>query len=200
MDSNHLFGKCEYSCLAERASVHYLIPHPESFRYNRLDRMQDWINNHPSALWVIFPLYSATLWFGVSAILSFVGGWATLAKGFRYTGSFQGVRLSFQSGRMGVTSYGRCLTLGVSAEGLYLAVMFPFRVCHPPLLIPWNELSVAPPRRLLFKFVRLGLGRECDIPLRLRPKVVDKLKQAAGEYWPTAMMQAFQTSAHRGGL
>jgi hypothetical protein len=151
--------------------------------------MQDWINNHTLAFWAMFTVYFVTLWLGVSAVLSFIGGWATLAKRFRCANPFTGEGLSFQSGRMGMTNYGRCLTLGASAEGLYLAVMLPFRCCHPPLLIPWNEVSVAPPRGLLFKSVRLGFGRECDIPLRLRPKVVEKLKQAAGEYWPTSMMQ-----------
>jgi hypothetical protein len=152
--------------------------------------MQDWINNHTSALWVILPLYFATLWLGVSAILSFVAGWATLAKRFRCVKSFTGGYLTLQSGRMGMTNYGMCLTLGASAEGLYLAVMLPFRFCHPPLLIPWNEVSIGPPRGLLFKFVRLGLGRDLDVPLRLRPGVVQKLKQAAGERWPTEMVQA----------
>jgi hypothetical protein len=156
--------------------------------------MQDWINNHHSVFWVIFPLCFVTLWLGASAVLSFVAGWAMLAKKFRCASSFDGVRLDLQSGRMGMTNYGNCLTVGASAEGLYLAVMLPFRFCHPPLLIPWNEVSVAPPRGLLFKFVRLGLGRECDISLRLRPKVVQKLKQAAGEYWPTSMMQVFRTA------
>lgn len=168
---------------------------PESFRYNLWNRMQDWINNHTVAFWVFFTVYFVTLWLGVSAILSFVAGWATLAKRFRYLNSFTGKCLAFQSGRMGMTNYGRCLTLGASAEGLYLAVMPPFRFHHPPLLIPWNEVSVAPPRGLLFKFVRLGLGRECDIPLRLRPKVVEKLKQEAGEHWPTSMIQFSRTTS-----
>jgi hypothetical protein len=172
----------------ESAIFELPIPPPGKLPIQSLDRMQDWINNHTSALWVILPLYFATLWLGVSAILSFIGGWATLAKRFRYAGSFDGVRLNFQSGRMGMTSYGRCLTVGASAEGLYLAVMLPFRFCHPRLLIPWNEVSVAPPRGLLFKFVRLGLGRDHNIPLRLRPKIVEKLKQYAGAHWPTALM------------
>src|SRR6185312_608381 len=177
-----------------------LILTARRFRYNRPNFMQNLIDNHSSFLWITFPLYFASLWLLISAMLSFIAGWATLAKRFRCANPFTGACLTFQSGKMGMTNYSMCLTLGASPQGLYLAVMPPFRFRHPPLLIPWNEISVAPPRGLLFKFVRLGLGRECDIPLRLRPKIVEKLQQEAGEYWPTSIMQAFQTSGDGRGM
>lgn len=147
--------------------------------------MQNWINRHYEALWVIFPLYFVVIWLLVSAIISFVGGWTALAKRFRFTGEFEGARWKGQSGQMRlITSYHNCLTLGCSREGLYLAVMPLFRFRHPPLLIPWDEIAVSRRRLLFMPYVRFQLGRGLDIPLWVREKVGEKLRYAAGERWP----------------
>jgi len=45
--------------------------------------MQNWLDQHHSALWFIFPAYFLALWLLVSATISFIGGWTTLAKRFR---------------------------------------------------------------------------------------------------------------------
>jgi hypothetical protein len=61
-------------------------------------------------------------------------------------------------------NYGGCLTVGSDAAGLYLAVMFLFRVGHPPLFIPWDERTISRKRDLLSfalgDCVRLKLGRQ----------------------------------------
>jgi hypothetical protein len=78
----------------------------------------------------------------MSLTLSWASGWRALARRYRTSGEPGGVRFSMQSGRVGVVDYNRCLTVGVSAEGLYLAMLFFFRVGQPPLLIPWSDLTV----------------------------------------------------------
>ena len=62
--------------------------------------MQTWIDHHHGALWIILPPYFVVIWLLVSAIISFVGGWAALAKRFRFTGEFDGARWKGQSGQM----------------------------------------------------------------------------------------------------
>lgn len=147
--------------------------------------MQYWLDQHPTALWVIFPVYFLTLWLLVSAIISYIGGWTTLAKRFRLKQPFAGTRWTGQGGQMRwIASYRNCLTLGVSPEGLYLATMFLFRFRHPPLLIPWNEVTVVRRRILFSKLLRFGLGRELDIPLYVRENLADELRHAAGDRWP----------------
>lgn len=59
-----------------------------------------------------------------------------------------------------------------------------FRFRHPPLLVPWNEITIAQQKIAFFRFVRFGLGRELEIPLYLRPKLADKLRRGAGKQWP----------------
>lgn len=147
--------------------------------------MQNWIDQHHTPLWLIFPAYFVTLWLVVSAFISFIGGWTRLAKRFRLKHSFTGTQWSGQSGQTRwIAGYGNCLTVGCSPEGLYLATMPLFRFRHPPLLIPWAEVAIKRQRILFFQFVRFGLGRELNIPLYLRARLADKLRHAAGDRWP----------------
>jgi hypothetical protein len=147
--------------------------------------MQDWINHHQNVFWLVFPLYFVSLWLLVSTIISYVGGWTALATRFRLETPFTGQQWSGNRGRMRWnTGYSRCLTIGCSSEGLYLALMPLFRFRHPPLLIPWSEVSVSRRKFLFFTSVRFGLGRELDIPLWIRAKTADRVKSAAGQHWP----------------
>ena len=59
-----------------------------------------------------------------------------------------------------------------------------FRFRHPPLLVPWNEITISRRRIAFFRVVRFGLGRELDIPLYLRAKLADKVRRGAGKQWP----------------
>ena len=158
-------------------SFFWVTPEPQT--------MQNWLDRNPSALWIIFPCYFLTLWLFVSAAASYVGGWTILAKRFRFTASFPGEKWHLQSGQMRwMAAYGNCLTLGCNHQGMYLATFPLFRFRHPPLLIPWDEIRISRTQILFFRFVRLELGREADIPLYLRPRLADKLKRAAEDHWP----------------
>jgi hypothetical protein len=125
------------------------------------------------------------LWLLVSTIISYIGDWTTLAKRFRLQQPFAGTRWTGQSGQMRwIAGYGNCLTVGGCPEGLYLATMPLFMFRHPPLLIPWAEITVMQRRILVFRFVRFGLGRELDIPLYLRAKLAEKVRLSVGGRWP----------------
>jgi hypothetical protein len=96
------------------------------------------------------------LWVLVSAVISYIGGWNTLAKRFRFRMPFLGEKWGGQSGRMRwIAGYGNCLTLGCNPQGLYLAIMPLFRFRHPPLLIP--SALFDPPGR--FPFHQVGHPR-----------------------------------------
>jgi hypothetical protein len=147
--------------------------------------MQHRLDQHHSALWFIFPAYFVALWLLVSAVISFIGGWTKLAGAFRLVKPFVGQQWKGQSGQMRwIAGYGNCLTVGCNTEGLYLATMPLFRFRHPPLLVPWSEISISQRKILFFRFVRFSLGRESGIPLYLRWKLAEKLRRAAGDRWP----------------
>jgi hypothetical protein len=144
--------------------------------------MQSWIDRHPLAFW-LGDLVS--LWLLVSLVISFIGGWFSLARRFRCQAPFAGSRYSGQSGWMrGLANYRSCLVIGANPSGLYLAVFFPFRIAHPPLFIPWSEVTLSKSHVFSMKIVRFQLGRENPIPLSIRESLANKLKAAAGDAWP----------------
>ena len=147
--------------------------------------LQHWIDQHPSAFAAIFPIYFLCLWLLVGAILSLIGGWFSLAKVYRARVPFNGTKWRGQSGQMRwLTNYNRVLTLGASQEGLYLACMFLFRFLHPPLLIPWSEIKVRRKKGWVFEYAIFTLGHELGIPLRIRAKLAERLRNEAGNCWP----------------
>jgi hypothetical protein len=62
--------------------------------------MQNWLDQHHSVLWFVFPAYFLAIWLIVSAVISFIGGWTTLAKRFRLSRAFVGQQWTGQSGQM----------------------------------------------------------------------------------------------------
>jgi hypothetical protein len=144
--------------------------------------MQPWIDTHP----LLFGLLDFSfLYITVSIVISYVRGWASLSKRFRFRGQFSGNRWRWQSGHMRwIAAYGNCLTVGANINGLYLATSPLFRLAHPPLLIPWNEVAHSKRRMLFFPMVRFELGREIAIPFWVRETLAERLKNDAGKAWP----------------
>jgi hypothetical protein len=147
--------------------------------------LQRFIDQHPSLFAAIFPVYFLTLWLGAGAIISCIGGWFALSKLYRAQVQFGGATWGRQSGRMRwLTNYNNVLTLGASRDGLYLAMNFLFRFMHPPLLIPWAEIKVRKSTGWFFEYVTFTMGGEMEVPLRIRAKVAERLKNQAGNDWP----------------
>jgi hypothetical protein len=141
---------------------------------------------NPATAAVVFPIFFVTLWCTICFVLSRVSGWALLARRFRADSRFLGRSWGWQSARMRwLCNYNHCLTFGSEVSGLYMSIMFLFRLGSPPLLIPWTEVTVWRRRRiLLFRFVELRLGSEEQVPLLLRANLADSLQSAAGSGWP----------------
>ena len=142
-------------------------------------------------LWLSSPEYLIPtkficLWVAVSFLLSHGSGWAALAREYRTQEPYAGDRWRFQSAQMRwLLNFNHCLTIGANRTGLYLAILSPFRLAHPPLFIPWREISVRPTKLLWLRGVELRLGSELQIPLRIRESLAQKLRASAGTSWPT---------------
>lgn len=90
-----------------------------------------------------FPFFFIVMWAFLSVLIAHIGGWSQLSEYYRTDQPFSGKIRRWQSGSMRWgTNYGNCLNIGANSEGLYLSVMFLFRTGHPPLFIPWEDISV----------------------------------------------------------
>jgi hypothetical protein len=151
--------------------------------------LQRLIEQHPAAPAVIMPIAFLCLWFFVSASISVIGGWSSLAKVYRAQVPFDGTKWSGQSAQMRwLANYNRVLTMGVNPQGLYLSSMFLFRFMHPPLLVPWSDIKVRSSQSWGFGHVTLTMGQDLAIPLRIRAKLAARMRESAGSYWPVEEM------------
>jgi hypothetical protein len=144
--------------------------------------MNDWINqNFP----IVFPIFFVSMWVLVGYWVALVGGWRLLAKRFRLQGTFTGQRWTMQSARMRwLTQYNNVLTVGADTSGLFMVPFVLFRAWHPPLFVPWSEITGIRETRLLFiKFVEMRIGRVEEIPFRIRASLAAKIQAAAGSEW-----------------
>ena len=60
-------------------------------------------------------------------------------------------------------------------DALYLSVLFLFRLCHPPLRIPWNEIRLSRTRRFWRTYVVLTLGEQEQISMRISERMAQNL-------------------------
>jgi hypothetical protein len=110
-----------------------------------------------------------------------IGGWAALGREYRLSGKFNGPSWWFQD----VTlrrwcNYSGCVSVGANSDGIYLNTIF--WVCHPPLFIPWSELS-ATRRDVNFLGIRIGMvefvaQRVPHIGITLRESVLKRIAAA----------------------
>ena len=99
-------------------------------------------------LWCVFFLGA------IPFVLGRVGGWTRLGVEYRLNGRFEGTRWRFQDVTLrGWCGYNGRVSVGANAEGLHLNTIFI--ISHPPLFIPWADLSVAL-REVKFLGFRVG--------------------------------------------
>jgi hypothetical protein len=121
------------------------------------------------------------MWCLAVAIIARVGGWARLAEQYRHDGPFEGRKWRFRSANFGRwTSYGGVLTVGGDRQGLYLAVMPLFRIGHPPLFIPWQDVRRTSRRWHEFFGTPLEIGREPPVRVTFTGDIVAELEAEAG--------------------
>ncbi len=102
---------------------------------------------------LLFPVFfwCATVW-AIS-----LSGWRSLAARYRtHERAPAGTRHFCYMGINRWVGYKGALSVGMTSQGLYLAVWPIFRFGHPPLLIPWAEIS-APSETWLMR--RFSVGR-----------------------------------------
>jgi hypothetical protein len=131
--------------------------------------------------YVYLVLTSIFCWIALSILTAKLSGWASLASHYRTDAPLDGSRFHFQSvGMRFGMNYGGCLTVGVNRKGLYLAVWFLFRIGHPPLIIPWCDITMTERKRFFIQQVVFRFDRCPSIPFIIYKRLADKIATAKG--------------------
>jgi hypothetical protein len=77
----------------------------------------------------------------------------------------------------------------VNPNGIYLSVLFIFRIGHPPLFIPWPDVSMREKRFLIFfKQVELRFAKCSSIPFVISRRLMNRISEALGGINPISKM------------
>jgi len=125
-------------------------------------------------------IFFIALWCAVSFLASFIGGWYSLSKRFKRQSEPYGETKS--AGPFFYTVYMRFLghyssviRLTAASDALYGSVLFLFRIAHPPLRIPWDQIRFSRTRFFFRTYCVLTLGNEEKIPLRIPMRMARNL-------------------------
>jgi len=127
-----------------------------------------------------FACFFVAVWCGSSFLASLMTGWFALARRFKQRSApygeiktagpfFYGVYMRFWGHYSGV------IRLTAAGDALYASVLFPFRIGHPPLRIPWSEIKLGRTKWFFRTYVVLTLGNEEKIPMRISQRMARNL-------------------------
>ena len=104
-----------------------------------------------------------------------IGGWRVLARHYASAEPFHGRRFWLRSARIGPVGYGACLMPGANRDGIYLSVMLPFRFAHPPLQIPWRDISCSKSHSLFLPRAELRFAEAPEVSVTISQRLADML-------------------------
>ena len=112
-----------------------------------------------------------------------MGGWKYLSDYYKSEEQFNGKKWYFQSIKLGLVTYSNCVTIGLNETSISLSVLPIFRIGHPPLLIPLNELQGTEYKGLVFKYVDINPRKATGQNIRFLKKQADRIEEFTRNGW-----------------
>ena len=129
---------------------------------------------------LIIVIFFIALWCAIGFLVSFISGWSALSRRFKRQSEPYGETKT--AGPLLYTVYMRwwghyssLIRLTAASDALYASVLFLFRIGHPPLRIPWDEIRFGRTKVFFRPFVVLTLGNEEKIPMRIPLRMAHNL-------------------------
>jgi hypothetical protein len=73
------------------------------------------------------------------------------------------------------SKYSSAIRLTAAGDALYISILFPLRIGHPPLRIPWDEIRFSRTKFFFRTYIVLTLGNEEKIPMRISLRMARNL-------------------------
>ncbi|MFK7804395.1 MAG: hypothetical protein AB8G95_22360 [Anaerolineae bacterium] len=131
---------------------------------------------------VIFLVFFTALWSFIAFITSRIGGWNAIAQHYQGELSYKNESLGFRSARFGWMGYSGVLTFSVNDEELGISVLFLYRVGHPPLKIPFEEIN-AYEKTVILPEVHMSFAQTPERVIKIPRRVADAIEAASGGNW-----------------
>ena len=119
---------------------------------------------------LIIVIIFIAFWCAIGYLVSFLTGWLALARRFKKQSEPYGEIRS--AGPFFYTVYMRfwghyssVIRLTAASDALYVSILFPFRIGHPPLRIPWDEIRFGRTKFFFRTNIVLTLGNAEKIPM-----------------------------------
>ena len=117
---------------------------------------------------------------GVGFLISLQSGWFSLGRRFKKQSDPYGDTKT--AGPFFYTVYMRwwskyssVIRLTAAGDALYISILFPLRIGHPPLRIPWDEIRFSRTKFFFRTYIVLTLGNEEKIPMRISLRMARNL-------------------------
>ena len=126
-------------------------------------------------------------WFAIIGLLSWLGGWSRLARVYRdemseltdgHTWRMQSVSLR------GWCGYNNCVSIEATAKGLKISPWFIMRPGHPPLFLPFDEMTSSSSTMLGVGLEQVRMTQDPAISIDFRRTLVDSVREELGDVWP----------------
>ena len=125
-------------------------------------------------------IFFVALWCAICYLISFLTGWFALARRFRMQsepyGDLKTAGPFFYTVYMRFWSrYSSVIRLTAASDALYGSVLFLFRIAHPPLRIPWDQIRFSRTKFFFRTYCVLTLGNKEKISLRIPVRMARNL-------------------------
>jgi len=132
-----------------------------------------------------FAIFFLFIWILVNFLISRLTGWARMAGHYPAEGGYSGKVWRFQTltTRRGM-GYKGSANVGADSRGLYLSLFFLFRFGHPPMFVPWRDITITEKQVSKTKMLELRFRKTENLPVRIFARLGDRLAEAAGPNWP----------------
>jgi len=138
----------------------------------------------PPLFFVWFIPTIIAVWTGIGYLVAVAGGWRRLAEAYPSDEEVDGMMWRFQSAMLGFgANYGGCLTITANDDGLRIATLPFFPPFHPPLFIPWQDISFSRSRVFFVPQITLQFAAHPTLPLHISIRLAKKVQDAIGRRW-----------------
>lgn len=128
---------------------------------------------------LVLALFFIVFWCAFCFLISFMTGWFSLGRRFKRQSDPYGETKTagpfFYTVSMGWFGFSNFVRLTAASDAIYASVLFPFRVGHPPLRMPWEEIRFGWTKIFFRTYVVLTLGNEEKIPMRISERMARNL-------------------------